>query len=213
MKYELKQSIYNTPRICCGWLGTRDITLLPATLTVCYTVYLAKYSTKFRTVRWWEKHDTLRDLQYKRDVTLHKLISWLLFTGSYLSLASHLQSNMIISLSAVQQSLKSSSEWQKNIVPTAIRSTTEFFWSLSRKLLMFSAFYGNPTDVQFQWNRPKWPFPTTHQKPCLALSGFWHILAVTAECCPAPPTSLPTVFPRLIWKATSPPIAFHFFSP
>lgn len=96
------------------------------------------------------------------------------------------------SQSAVQRSLQSSWQWQKNTVRAAIRSTTELFWSLSRKLLMFSAFYGSSTDVQFQSNRPKWPFPITHQKPHLALSAFWHILAVTAESFHAPPRSLPS---------------------
>lgn len=97
---------------------------------------------------------------------------------------------ILTSHSAVQQSLQSSWQWQKNTVRAAIRSTTELFWSLSRKLLMFSAFYSSSADVQFQSNRPKWPFPITHQKPRLALSAFWHILAVTAESLPAPPPFL-----------------------
>lgn len=59
-----------------------------------------------------------------------------------------------------------------------------FLWQLNR-----CAIPEQPPQMTFSYYTPK---------HCLALSGFWQILAVSAESLPVPPTSLPTVLPRLI---------------
>lgn len=136
-----------------------------------YTVCQGKNSTKFITARG-EKGNTLPDPKYKVEVTLSKLISWPLFTGSYLSLDSHLQENIIIiAHSAVQQPSKSSSEQQN---PSLYCHQKHNRASVESSLcsLLFMATQQSTIPKQL----PEMTFSS--QKPCLAL-----VWGLAHSCC------------------------------
>lgn len=205
MKYELKQSIYNTACTCCRWLGTGDIILWPVTLTVCFTVYWTKKSTKFRTVRWREKGETAPDPPQKMAVTLHKFIGWLSFTLAWLTTFTATWSHHVL------QSLKSPSEWEEAESPLwaeAQQGSSEASVENSWRSVLFMATQQMcnsrataPNDL-FLW----------HTK---ALSSTVWLLA--DSCCKCRVLSCSSYLPsnsisQTHLKATSSPTAFHCFS-
>lgn len=197
MKYELKQSIYNTAHTCCRWLGTGDITPWPVTLTVCYTVHWAKKPTKLRTVRWREKGETPRSSQ-EMSVTLHKLFRWLSF---------HLHSHMLTPHPAASAG---SPRMGSTRVPSEIRSTTRLFWgSVENSWVQCFLWQLNrcavpeqPPQMTFSYYTPK------------ALSSTVWLLA--DSCCKCRVLSCSSCLPsncisQTHLKATSSPIVFHYF--
>lgn len=176
MKYELKQAIYSTARICCGWLGTRDITLLPVTLTVCYTAYLAQNPTKCRAVTWWQKSSTALDPQHKVHLTLQKLNSWLslqALTFPWLAAGRATWSYHLLQSNSLQNLPQNGKKYY-------IYSITELFWSLNRKLLMFECFLWQPNRCIIPKQPPQMTF--SYYTPKALSSTVWFLACSCCNC-------------------------------